>query len=72
MRAFYPVCQVAELAAGYGYTTRVVVMEERSPPRAYDRIQGTRWTSMLPIHERPRHADHACVCATSGVRVRLP
>jgi Asp-tRNA(Asn)/Glu-tRNA(Gln) amidotransferase A subunit family amidase len=21
MRAFYPVCQVAELAAGYGYTT---------------------------------------------------
>src|SRR6266704_6288816 len=22
MRAFYPVCQVAELAAGYGYTTR--------------------------------------------------
>jgi hypothetical protein len=22
MRAFYPVCQVAELAAGYRYTTR--------------------------------------------------
>src|SRR5215468_5359008 len=22
MRAFYPVCQVAELAAGYGYTTK--------------------------------------------------
>jgi hypothetical protein len=23
MRVFYPVCQVAELAAGYGYTTRL-------------------------------------------------
>ena len=30
MRAFYPVCQVAELAAGYGHTTLYLASDESS------------------------------------------
>jgi transposase len=33
MRAFYPVCQVAELAAGYRYTTAYFILRDKVPYR---------------------------------------
>src|SRR5215471_2788923 len=37
MRAFYPVCQVAELAAGYGYTTERINLSLRQHVAAIGR-----------------------------------
>src|SRR4029434_5512500 len=40
---------------GRTVTPLIVVMEERSPPGAYDGIQGLAGLALLPIHERSEY-----------------
>src|SRR5919108_5207358 len=42
---YCPACHICLILFGRTVAPLVVVMEERSPPGAYDGIRGARWTS---------------------------
>src|SRR4030095_14646587 len=49
---YCPACHICLILFGRTVAPLVVVMEEQSPPGAYDGIRGPAGPAILPIHER--------------------
>src|SRR5205807_10022476 len=52
---YCPARHICLILFGRTVAPRVVVMEERSPPGAYDGIRGPAGPAILPIHERSEY-----------------